>query len=144
MIARPSPDVYFMRIANGAAARATCPRRHVGCVLVRDGDMLATGYNGSIRGRPHCDEVGCLMINEHCERTLHAEANAIISAARRGVRVEGATAYVTSYPCWSCFKTLANAGIVRVVFGSPYKDRDGDIVRPEAELLGIVEPAAAR
>ena len=113
---------YFMRIARVVATRSTCDRKHVGAVIVRDKTILSTGYNGSIRGLPHCDEVGHLMENGHCVRTVHAEANAIVQAARNGVRIEGAEIYVTASPCWNCFKLLANAGIRRIYYGEFYRD----------------------
>jgi dCMP deaminase len=131
---RPDWDSYFLDIAKQAATRATCDRKHVGCVLVRDKSILATGFNGSIRGRPHCDEVGHLMIDGHCERTVHAEANAVAQAARNGARLEGATAYVTASPCWKCFQLLCNTGIVRVVFAEFYRDEK---IINEAKELGI-------
>src|SRR3954469_15581868 len=110
-------DSYFMEIATQVATRATCDRKHVGALLVRDKMILSTGYNGSIRGLPHCDEVGHMMENGHCVATVHAEANAVLQAAKNGVRIDGATLYTTASPCWSCFKLVANAGIVRIVFG---------------------------
>lgn len=119
---RASWDEYFMRIAAEVATRSTCDRKHVGAVIVRDKCILATGYNGSIRGMPHCDEDGHLMEDNHCVRTIHAEANAVIQAARNGVRIEGGTVYVTASPCFGCFKMIANAGLVRVVFGEFYRD----------------------
>jgi dCMP deaminase len=122
MMHRASWDEYFMRIAEEVASRATCDRKHVGAVIVRDKSILATGYNGSIRGLPHCDEEGHLMEDGHCVRTIHAEANAIIQAARNGVRIDGATIYVTASPCWGCFKMIANAGCGRIVFGEFYRD----------------------
>lgn len=88
---RQSWDEYFIRIAEEVATRSTCNRKHVGAVIVRERSILATGYNGSIRGMPHCDDVGHLMVNDHCIRTVHAEANAIAQAARNGVRIEGAS-----------------------------------------------------
>ena len=120
--ARVSWDEYFMNIAREVSTRSTCDRKHVGAVVVRDKIILATGYNGSIRGLPHCDEVGHLMEDGHCVRTVHAEANAIVQAARNGVRIEGGTVYVTASPCWGCFKTIANAGCVKIVFGEFYRD----------------------
>ena len=98
MDSRVTWDEYFMNIARVVATRATCDRKHVGAVLVRDKTILSTGYNGSIRGLPHCTEVGCLMENDHCVRTVHAEANAILQAARHGVRIEGADIYVSDVP----------------------------------------------
>lgn len=116
-------DRYFMNLAREAASRSTCPRKAVGAVLVRDKAVLATGYNGSIRGLAHCTEEGCLLENGHCVRTVHAEANALIQAARHGVRIEGAHCYVTASPCWDCFKLLANAGVTRIVFGEFYREQ---------------------
>lgn len=121
---RGSWDGYFMRVAAEVASRATCDRKHVGAVIVRDKSILATGYNGSIRGLPHCDEEDHLMEDGHCVRTIHAEANAIIQAARNGVRIDGSAIYVTAMPCWGCFKMVANAGIVRIVFGEAYRAGD--------------------
>src|SRR5712664_4875278 len=80
---------YFMGIAHQAATRSTCPRKHVGAVIVRDRTVLSTGYNGSIRGLPHCDEIGCVIEDGHCITTVHAEANAILQSAKNGVGVDG-------------------------------------------------------
>ncbi len=119
---RSSWDQYFMDIAKQVASRATCDRKHVGALLVRDRTILSTGYNGSIRGLPHCDEVGHMMENGHCVATVHAEANAIIQAAKNGVGINGATIYTSASPCWSCFKLIANSGCTRIVFGEFYRD----------------------
>jgi len=119
---RASWDEYFMNIANEVATRSTCDRKHVGSVIVRDRSILATGYNGSVRGLGHCDDEGHLMEDGHCVRTVHAEANAIVQAARNGMRIEGAGIYVTASPCWGCFRLIANAGLVRIVFGEFYRD----------------------
>jgi len=119
---RVSWDEYFMNIAREVSTRSTCDRKFVGSVIVRDKIILATGYNGSIRGLPHCDEVGHLLEDGHCVRTVHAEANAIVQAARNGVRIDGAGIYVTASPCWICFRLIANAGISRIVFGEFYRD----------------------
>jgi dCMP deaminase len=114
---------YFMNIARQAATRSTCDRKQVGAVIVRDKTILSTGYNGSIRGMAHCDDVGHLMEGGHCVATVHAEANAIIQAAKNGVRIDGAELYTTASPCWNCFKLLANSGVTRVYFGEFYRDR---------------------
>lgn len=111
-----------MAVASQVATRSTCDRKHVGAVIVRDRMILTTGYNGSLRGLPHCDDAGHLMEGGHCVRTVHAEANAIVQAARNGVRLEGGDVYVTASPCWSCFKLIANAGLKRIVFGEFYRD----------------------
>ncbi len=125
---------YFMQIAEVVATRSTCDRRQVGAVIVREKMILSTGYNGSIRGMPHCDDVGHMMENGHCVATIHAEANAILQAARNGVRIEDAEMYVTASPCWNCFKMIANSGIRKIYYGAFY--RDEKIFRV-AELLGI-------
>jgi dCMP deaminase len=116
-------DVYFMNIAQVVASRSTCQRKFVGAVIVRDKTILSTGYNGSIRGMPHCTEVGHMMENDHCVATIHAEANAIIQAAKNGVTIDGASIYVTASPCWNCFKQIANAGVRRIVYGEFYRDQ---------------------
>jgi dCMP deaminase len=127
-------DSYFMEIARVVATRATCDRKLVGAVIVRDRTILSTGYNGSIRGLPHCDEVGHMMENGHCVATIHAEANAILQAAKNGVAIDGADIYITASPCWPCFKLIANAGIRRIVFGEFYRD---ERIFAYAEKLGI-------
>jgi dCMP deaminase len=113
---------YFMNIADEVATRSTCDRKHVGAVIVRDKTILSTGYNGSVRGLPHCDDVGHMMEDNHCVATIHAEANALIQAARNGVRVDGADIYVTASPCWHCFKMVSNAGIKSIYYGEFYRD----------------------
>jgi dCMP deaminase len=110
-----------MKIAHAVSERSTCDRAFVGCVLVRDKRILTTGFNGSPVGQPHCDEVGHLMVDGHCVRTIHAEMNAIIQAALHGVSTKGATCYVTHFPCINCTKALINAGIVRIVYGVAYR-----------------------
>jgi dCMP deaminase len=127
-------DVYFMNIAQVVSSRSTCQRKYVGAVIVRDKTILSTGYNGSIRGMPHCTEVGHMMENDHCVATIHAEANAIIQAAKNGVVIDGATIYVTASPCWNCFKMIANGGIRRICFGEFYRDQR---IFEIAEKLGI-------
>ena len=112
-----------MSIAQVVATRSTCPRKYVGAVIVKNRTILSTGYNGSVRGLPHCADVGHMMEDGHCVATIHAEANAIIQAARNGVVIEGASIYVTASPCWNCFKQIANAGIVRICYGEFYRDQ---------------------
>src|SRR3954467_4318329 len=119
---RANWDEYFMSIAQVVATRSTCPRKYVGSVLVRNRTILSTGYNGSIRGKPPCAHPGDMMEDNHCVATIHAEANAIIQAAKNGVMIDGSTCYVTASPCWNCFKQLANAGIRRIVYGEFYRD----------------------
>ena len=121
-VKRADWDDYFMSIAQVVATRSTCQRKYVGAVLVRNRTILSTGYNGSIRGMPHCTDVGHMMEDGHCVATIHAEANAIIQAAKNGVNIDGGDCYVTASPCWNCFKQLANAGIKRICFGEFYRD----------------------
>jgi len=123
-----------MGIAQQAATRSTCPRKHVGAVIVRDRTVLSTGYNGSIRGLPHCEDIGCVMEDGHCITTVHAEANAILQAAKNGVSVDGAEIYTTASPCWNCFKLIANAGIRRISFGEFYRE---ERIRDTAQRIGI-------
>ncbi|MDG2397734.1 MAG: dCMP deaminase family protein [Candidatus Marinimicrobia bacterium] len=122
MSERVSWEEYFMNIAREVATRSTCDRKHVGAVIVRGKTILATGYNGSIRGLAHCDEAGHEMENTHCVRTIHAEANAIVQSARHGVRLENSEIYVTASPCYDCFKLIANAGINKINFSEFYRD----------------------
>ncbi|MBP6930029.1 cytidine/deoxycytidylate deaminase family protein [Patescibacteria group bacterium] len=122
---RPSWDEYFMEIARQISKRATCDRKHVGAVIVRDKAILSTGYNGAPHHLPHCDEVGHEIVEGHCVRTVHAEANAIAQAAKNGVAIENGTIYITASPCYDCFKLMVNAGIERVVYGEFYASRYG-------------------
>ncbi len=119
---RPGWDEYFMQIARTVATRATCPRLSVGAVLVRDHRILTTGYNGAPRGVAHCTEAGCMLVNEHCMRATHAEANAIVQGALHGVSLVGSTAYCTHQPCVNCSKLLISAGVVKIVYDVAYLD----------------------
>ncbi len=128
---RPSWDEYFMQITALVASRSTCLRRQVGALLVKDKNILATGYNGVPRGISHCDVTGCLREqlkvpsgerHELC-RGLHAEQNAIIQAAGHGVNISGATLYCTDSPCIICSKMLINAGVVEIIYGRGYPDQ---------------------
>jgi dCMP deaminase len=131
---RATWDVYFMQIARQVATRSTCDRKHVGAVIVRDKNILATGYNGSIGGLGHCDDEGHMMEDGHCVRTIHAEANAVIQAAKNGVRIDQGSIYVTASPCWGCFKMIANAGLKKIVYGEFYRDQR---IFEFAQRLGI-------
>ncbi len=112
-----------MRIAIEVASRSTCDRKHVGAVIVRDRNILSTGYNGSISGADHCDDVGHMMEDGHCIATIHAEANAIIQAAKNGVNINGGSIYVNASPCWNCFKLIVNSGLKQIFFGEFYRDK---------------------
>lgn len=115
-------DQYFMKLAMLASERATCPRMHCGCVLVKDKKVIATGYNGSIPGDDHCEDVGCLVVENHCQRTIHSEMNALLQAAKQGHITDGSTAYITNMPCTTCAKALIAGGIKRVVTFSDFHD----------------------
>ncbi|HEY8909485.1 MAG TPA: dCMP deaminase family protein [Desulfosporosinus sp.] len=139
---RPSWDSYFMQLAQVVAGRSTCLRRQVGAVMVKDRQILSTGYNGSPSGLIHCDEIGCLRQSlnvrsgermEIC-RAVHAEQNALIQAAKHGVAIAGADLYSTHQPCVQCTKMLINVGIRRVVYIHPYPDTLADVMAREADL----------
>jgi dCMP deaminase len=130
MSKRPSWDQYFLTLTRDVAERSTCNRAKVGAVIVRDRNLLATGYNGAPSGLPHCTDVGCLIyqsktpsgeVEENCYRTIHAEINAIAQAARNGVSIRDADIYVTHTPCVHCLKVLINTGIKRIFYEKEYK-----------------------
>jgi len=123
-----------MNIAKEVATRSTCDRKHVGALIIRDKTILSTGYNGSVRGMPHCDDVGHMMEDGHCVATIHAETNAILQAAKNGVMIDKAEVYITASPCWPCFKMLANAGIKKIYYGEFYRD---DRIFEVAKKIGI-------
>ena len=131
---RVSWETYFMNIAREVATRSTCDRKHVGAVIVRDKTILSTGYNGSIKGLPHCDEAGHEMVEGHCVRTTHAEANAIVQAAKNGVKIDSAEIYVTASPCYNCFKLIANSAIKIIYYHEFYRD---DRILDRAKEVGI-------
>lgn len=118
---RTAWPVYFMGIAEHVATRATCDRKHVGAVIVKGKEILATGYNGSMPHAPHCDDAGHLMVGGHCVRTVHAEINAIAQAAKHGCQILGADIYVTAHPCWNCFKVIVNSGIKNIFYKEEYR-----------------------
>ena len=118
---RPDWDSYFMKIAFAVSERSTCDRAFVGCVLVNEKQILTTGFNGSPAGQQHCDEIGHMLVDGHCVRTIHAETNAIIQAALHGISTKNSTAYVTHLPCIHCTKALINAGVRRIVYSVAYR-----------------------
>ncbi len=126
---RPSWDEYFMEIAHTVSKRATCDRGRAGCVIVKNRQILVTGYVGSPKGLPHCDDVGHMMkkvvhedgkVSQHCVRTIHAEQNAITQAARMGISLNDSTIYVRMTPCRTCAMMIINVGIKRVVCEKKY------------------------
>src|SRR5262249_51536140 len=142
-MARASWDEYFMAIAKVVSSRSTCDRKFVGAVIVRNRTILSTGYNGSMRGLPHCSEVGHMMEDGHCVATIHAEVNAILQAARNGVMIEGSTLYVTASPCWNCFKAAVNSGIVKICYGEFYRDQRSLDVAKQAKVELVHIPIGA-
>jgi dCMP deaminase len=140
---RKSKDVYFSEIADLVSSRSTCLRDQVGAVVVKESQILSTGYNGAPKGLPHCSEVGCLREqmgvksgerHELC-RGLHAEQNAIIQAAYHGVSVRGAKMYCTTKPCSICTKMIINAGIVEIIYIDEYEDALASQLLKESDLL---------
>lgn len=130
MSERLSWHQYFMTITRQVAERSTCNRAKVGAVIVRDKNILATGYNGAPAGMPHCIDVGCLIYQsktpdgdteENCFRTIHAEINAIAQAAKNGSTIKDASIYITHTPCIHCLKVLVNTGIKNIYYEKPYK-----------------------
>ncbi|MDR1970136.1 MAG: cytidine/deoxycytidylate deaminase family protein [Candidatus Nomurabacteria bacterium] len=128
---RPTWEEYFMDIMEAVSKRATCDRGRSGCAIARDNLLLSTGYVGSPKGSPHCDEVGHLMkklahengtVSEHCMRTAHAEANAICQAAKNGIPINGATVYCRMTPCRNCAMLIVNSGIKSVIAERDYHD----------------------
>lgn len=126
---RPTWDEYFMEVVNAVSRRATCDRGRTGCVIVKNNQILVTGYVGSAAGDEHCDEVGHMYqerlnsdgsISQHCIRTIHAEQNALAQAARRGVALDGGTIYCILEPCPVCAKMMINAGIKKVICQKRY------------------------
>ena len=137
---RPSWDTYFMDIACLVAKRSTCIRRGVGAILVKNRQILASGYNGAPTRVAHCAETGCLREklnvpsgerHELC-RGIHAEQNAIIQAALHGVSIKGAILYCTNLPCSICAKMIINAGITQIIYLSGYADTMSEEMLAEA------------
>ncbi|KAA0257002.1 cytidine deaminase [Deferribacter autotrophicus] len=140
---RPDWDEYFLEIVNVVKKRSTCLRRQVGAVIVKDRQILATGYNGVPRNITHCEAVGCLRVklnvpsgqrHELC-RGLHAEQNAIIQAAYHGVSIKGSTIYTNTKPCSICTKMIINAGIKRIVYEEDYNDPLADELLAKTDII---------
>lgn len=111
---RPTWDEYYVAMLEVVRKRATCLRAAHGAVIVKNNRVLSMGYNGSVTGAPHCLDEGCLVIDNHCRRTNHAEANAVLHAAKNGIALDGATLYITGMPCVDCAKDIVSVGIRRV------------------------------
>lgn len=115
-------DQYFMAQSQLLALRSTCTRLMVGATIVRDKRIIAGGYNGSVSGDVHCIDEGCYVIDGHCVRTVHAEANALLQCAKFGVPTDGADVYVTHFPCLQCTKQLIQSGIKNLFYAEDYKN----------------------
>ncbi|TFZ39668.1 CMP deaminase [Soehngenia longivitae] len=121
MTNRKSWNQYFMEITEMVASRSTCDRAFVGCVIVNDDHrIVSTGYNGSVAGNPHCDDVGHTMRDGHCIATIHAEMNALLYCAKEGIPVKNCIVYVTHFPCLNCTKALIQAGIKKIYYKYEY------------------------
>ena len=122
---RLSWQEYFMNLAMTVSQRGTCDMAYVGCVIVnKENRIVSTGYNGSIKGNPHCDEIGHTMRGGHCIATIHAEMNALLYCAKEGISVNGCIAYVTHFPCLNCTKSLIQAGISKIYYNNAYRVDD--------------------
>ncbi|CAM4382478.1 deaminase [Weissella hellenica] len=117
-------EKYFMLQAIMLAARSTCTRLHVGAVVVKDGRIIASGYNGSVSGTPHCTEVGDLLVDGHCIRAVHAEQNALMQLAKMGISADGSQVFVTDFPCVHCTKLLLQAGVTKINYLRNYRNDD--------------------
>ena len=170
-MSRKSWNEYFMNMAEIVSTRATCDRKAVGSVIVKDKRIIATGYNGALPGQPHCTDPedfwicnkckekfleepqpvhklscagygyelchgGHIMVNNHCARILHSEINAILSAARFGITLEGSTIYCNTRPCFDCFKAIVGAGIKEIVYRDDYGKSENDLVSQLIKSLG--------
>ncbi len=132
-------DTYFMDIADMVAERSTCLRRHVGAVVVKDKRIKGTGYNGSPAGLPHCSDIGCEMVAEHCIRCVHAEPNALLECGPE--ERKAATIYCTDRPCPECQKLIITSGISRIVYGREYEPHTDWIkLAPWIEVVHINRP----
>ena len=133
---RISWDEYFMAQSHLLSLRSTCSRLSVGATIVKDKRIVSGGYNGSIKGDEHCIDVGCKVVEGHCVRTIHAEINAILQCSRFGVGTEGATIYVTHFPCLNCTKSIIQAGIKEICYANDY--RNNEYARELLEKSGII------
>ena len=133
---RISWDEYFMAQSHLLSLRSTCSRLSVGATIVKDKRIVSGGYNGSIKGDEHCIDVGCKVVEGHCVRTIHAEINAILQCSKFGVGTEGATIYVTHFPCLNCTKSIIQAGIKEICYANDY--RNNEYARELLEKSGVV------
>lgn len=133
---RISWDEYFMAQSHLLSLRSTCSRLSVGATIVKDKRIVSGGYNGSIKGDEHCIDIGCKVVEGHCVRTIHAEINAILQCSKFGVGTEGATIYVTHFPCLNCTKSIIQAGIKEICYANDY--RNNEYARELLEKSGVI------
>lgn len=125
---RISWDEYYIEIVEKIKLRATCPRKQVGAILVKNNEIIGTGYNGAPKGFDHCTEIGCMMQTladgkQHCLRSIHAEVNALLQA---GEKAEGSTLYITTMPCPYCFKLIIQSRVKKVIYSEEYNKKDSE------------------
>src|SRR5699024_1119486 len=121
---RISWEQYFMAQAQVVALRSTCTRLMVGAIIVRENRIISSGYNGSVADGDHCIDNGCYLVDGHCVRTVHAEANAILQCAKFGVEKNNTVLYVTHFPCLQCTKQLIQAGIKKIYYEKDYRNHE--------------------
>lgn len=139
---RLSWDDYFIQLAQLIAKRSTCLKRNVGAVIVKDNQILSTGYNGSPSGTTHCTDIGECNRSSHTQgyglnycRSAHAEMNAIVSCAKRGISCDGATIYINTFPCSECTKLIINAGIKEIVYVEDYNAPLSEALLAETSII---------
>jgi dCMP deaminase len=136
---RPDWDTYFMNVAKEIAKRSTCNRAEVGALIVKNKRIIGQGYNGSISGHDHCDDVGHLLVDCSCKRTVHAEMNALMMCVRFGISVEESTVYVTHQPCQDCTKHLNQAGVKRIIYLHDYPHKFENNFSDGLEIIKLGE-----
>lgn len=132
---RDSWLVYFMKIADLVSSRSTCDRKHCGSVITLDNKIISTGYNGSEKGEPHCDDVGHFMVEGSCKRTIHAELNCLKMAKEKLETLKGCKIFINTYPCWNCFGKIYSEGIREIFYKDDY--RKNELIENVAKFLDV-------
>ena len=131
---RISRDKHFIELATKIAERGTCSRAKVGAIAIKDNRIIASAYNGSVSRGKHCEDVGCIIVNDHCVRSMHAEMNIVCACAKFGTSLKDTTIYCTLEPCYSCLMALVSAGVTKVIYKDSYPDK-----RINPELYKLIE-----
>lgn len=140
-MSRISWEQYFIAQTEVVALRSTCTRLNVGAIIVKDNRMIASGYNGSVSDGDHCIDEGCYVVDGHCVRTVHAEANALLQCAKFGISTKDTVIYVTHFPCLQCCKLLIQAGIKKVYYAKDYRNNELAIqLFKEANIETVLTP----